>query len=97
MLITEEAKTFIQYLQRYLPSPAETTYQLIIEDSELSLIPTSATDFAESIYADEELLLGLDAPTQKFLQGRTVILKNIGRSATLELLERRRKPRLPCA
>ena len=93
MLITEEAKTFIQSLQRYIPSPPKTTYQLIIEDSQLRLIPTEGTEFAEYIYEEEEILFGLDAPTQKFLQGRTIILKNICQSTTLELLERRRVPR----
>lgn len=93
MFITKEAKTFIQSLQTYLPNPKDTTYQLLIEDSYLSLVPTAATSFAQCIYDEEQLLLGLDAPTQKHLQGRTLILKRIGKTVTLELLERRRKPR----
>ena len=90
MLISEEAKRFIQ---SHLADPDNTTYQLIIGESGLSLLPRASTSFAESIYNEEELLLGLDAETQKQLRGRTLILKTIGKTTSLELLERRRKPR----
>ena len=93
MLISEEAKLFIQNLQSYLADPENTTYQLIIGESGLSLLPRASTSFAESIYNGEEILLGLDAETQKQLRGRTLILKTIGKTTSLELLERRRKPR----
>jgi len=97
MILTEEAISLIKDLGHYLPTEGHLTYRAVLDGTSLCLVPCEPSAFAESVYDDDKLILGVDQETALLLSGRTVITKKLGSKVTLELLDRRRASRLACA
>ena len=97
MIVTKEAKSFLQSIQRFLPEPATTSYGLEIHGNDVRIIPMSKDAMVTFLYDGETLIAGIALDSEEKLQGRTLILNTYAGHARLELLERRRAPRTLCA
>lgn len=97
MILTKEAISLIRDLCHYLPTEGQSTFRAVLDGTSLCLVPCEPLAFAESVYDDGNLILGVDQETALRLSGRTVIAKKLGSKVTLELLDRRRVARLACA
>ena len=94
MQITQEAKHYLASLRKYLPNSKTMTYELIIENETIQLVPTLNKKFEDYLCDGDWVLAGIGPDTDLKLMGRIIQLSPQQRSPKLELKDRRRSPRM---
>ena len=95
-MMTPEAKDYLISIQRFLPD-SDTTYELIAFGNEIRLIPTDRKTLSHFICDGESILAAMAAQTDEAVRNRTLMLAREKNSPVLQLVERRRTPRVMCA
>ena len=94
MQITQEAKHFLASLRKYLPNSKTMTYELIVENEAIQLVPTLNKKFEDYICDGDWVLAGIGPEADLKLIGRIIQLSPRQRPAKLELKDRRRSSRI---
>ena len=97
MQITQDAKDHLKTLRKYLPNPETMTYEIVVNNEAVQIIPTHNKKFADYICDESWVIAGIGPEADVKLRGRTIMLDPSKNSPKLILEERRRVPRLACA
>ena len=97
MQITQEAKTYLSSLRKYLPNPETMTYEITLVAGVVQLAPTQNKKFSDYICDETCIIAGIGPEADLQLQGRTLMVDTRTSCPKLVLEDHRRSPRLACA